>query len=149
MLHTKYQGTRHCRFRQEDLVCFSNIKVKQRAKPRSQYNQVPQLTRYIIRDSDKIQENTTHKRAKGSALPSRWSHAYVKYVTSRNVPLKPQGFNLNRFRGGLLGYATYQILKLWALWFLARRFSFWKSILAHVTKICNWLNYLNNSLRGS
>ena len=28
MLPTKYQGTRHCRFRQEDLVCFPNIKFK-------------------------------------------------------------------------------------------------------------------------
>ena len=62
MLHTKYQGTRHCRFRQEDLVCFSNIKVKQRAKPRNQYNQVPQLTQDTIRDSDKIQEKKTRTR---------------------------------------------------------------------------------------
>ena len=59
MLHIKYQVTRHCRCRQEDLVCFSNIKVQQRAKPRNQYNQVPQLTRGTIRDSDKIQENPT------------------------------------------------------------------------------------------
>ena len=53
MLHTKYQGTRHCRFRQEDLVCFPNIKVKQRAKPRNRYNQVPQLTQDTIWESDK------------------------------------------------------------------------------------------------
>ena len=65
MLHTKYQGTRHCRFRQEDLVCFPNIKVKQREKPRNPYNQVPQLTRDTIWESDKPQENTTHQ---GSAL---------------------------------------------------------------------------------
>ena len=38
MLHTKNQGTRHCCFRQEDLVCFHNIKVKQRVKPRNLYN---------------------------------------------------------------------------------------------------------------
>ena len=68
MLHTKYQGTRHCSFRQEDLVCFPNAKVKQRAKTRNQYNQVPQLTRDTIWESDKIQENTTHKRSKRSAL---------------------------------------------------------------------------------
>ena len=68
MLHTKYKGTRHCRFRQEYLVCFPKLKVKQRAKTRNQYNQVPQLTRDIIWESDKIQENTTYKRAKRSAL---------------------------------------------------------------------------------
>ena len=68
MVHTKYQGTRHCRFRQEDLVCFPNIKVKQRAKTRNRYNQVPQLTGDTIWESDKIQENTTHMRAKRSAL---------------------------------------------------------------------------------
>ena len=68
MLHTKYQGTRHCRFIQEDLVCFPNIKVKQRAKTRNRYNQVPQLTRDTIWESDKIQENTTYKNAKRSAL---------------------------------------------------------------------------------
>ena len=28
MLQTKYQGTTHCRFRQEDLVCFPSIKFK-------------------------------------------------------------------------------------------------------------------------
>ena len=38
MLHTKYQGTRHCCFRQEDLGFFPYIKVKQRAKPRNLYN---------------------------------------------------------------------------------------------------------------
>ena len=64
MLHTKYQGTRHCRFRQEGLFCFPNLKVKQRAKPRNRYNQVPQLTRDTIWESDTIQENNTHKRAK-------------------------------------------------------------------------------------
>ena len=53
MLHTKYQGTRHCHFRQKDLVCFPNIKVKQRAKTGNRYNQVPQLTRDTIWESDK------------------------------------------------------------------------------------------------
>ena len=32
MLHTKYQGTRHCRFRQEDLVMFSRYKSKAEGK---------------------------------------------------------------------------------------------------------------------
>ena len=52
MSHTKYQGARHCRFRQDDLFCFPNIKVKQRAKPRNRYNQVPQLTRDTIWESE-------------------------------------------------------------------------------------------------
>ena len=68
MLHTKYQGTRHCRFRQEDLVCFPNIKFKTEDKKSNLYSQVPQLTRDTIWESDKIQENTIHKRAKRSAL---------------------------------------------------------------------------------
>ena len=32
MLHTKYQGTRHCRFRQEDLVRFFQYKSKAESK---------------------------------------------------------------------------------------------------------------------
>ena len=30
---------------------------------------------------------------------------------------RPQGYNLNKLGRGLLGDATYQISKLWALWF--------------------------------
>ena len=44
MLHTKYQGTRHCP-RQEDLVCFPNIKFKaEDKKKRNRYSQAPQRT---------------------------------------------------------------------------------------------------------
>ena len=32
MLHTKYQGTRHCRFRQEDLFYVSQYKSKAEGK---------------------------------------------------------------------------------------------------------------------
>ena len=70
MLCAKYQGTRHCCFRQEDFVCFPNIKVKQRAKTRNGYNQVPQPTRDTIWESDKIQENTTHKSQEISPFPA-------------------------------------------------------------------------------
>ena len=71
MLHIKYQGTRHCRFRQEDLFYFPNIKVKQRAKPRNRYNQVPQLTRDTIWISDKIQKNTHTRDPRDQSFPSR------------------------------------------------------------------------------
>ena len=67
MLPTKYQGTRHCRFRQEDLVRFFQYKSKVESKTQK-YNQVPQLTRDTIREGDKIQEHFVHKRAKRSAL---------------------------------------------------------------------------------
>ena len=69
ILHTKYQGTRHCRFRQEDLVCFPNIKFKAEDK-NQKLTQSSTTTdpRHHIGESDKIQENTTHKRAKRSAL---------------------------------------------------------------------------------
>ena len=57
MLHTKYKGTRHCRFRLVDLVCFPNIKVKQKANPRYRYNQVPQkVTKYNKRLTQESQE---------------------------------------------------------------------------------------------
>ena len=83
---------------------------------------------------------TPHAREpRDQPFPSRWSHAYVKYATSMNVPFTPQGYNLWKRGGDLLGYATYQILRLYALWFQTRRFSF----------LCNGLNYLNNYLRGS
>ena len=71
MLHTKYQGTRHCRSRQEDLVCFPNIKVKQRAKTRNRYNQVPQLTRDTIWESDKIKKTPHTKEPRDQLFPSR------------------------------------------------------------------------------
>ena len=46
------------------------LKVKKKAKIRNQYNQEPQLTKDTIWESDKTQENITHKRAKRSALQS-------------------------------------------------------------------------------
>ena len=36
----------------------------------------------------------------------------------------PQGYNLNKLGRGPLGDATYQISRLWALWFQRRRFFF-------------------------
>ena len=67
MLHTKYQGARHCRSRQDDFfLCFPNIKVKQRAKPRNRYNQVPQLTRDTIWES----ENNTQESQGTSHFPA-------------------------------------------------------------------------------
>ena len=103
MLHTKYQNTRHCRFRQEDLVCFPNLTLKQRTKTRNRYSQVPQLTRDTIWESDKIQENTTHKSQEISPFPAGDYMPMKKYATSRNVTFKPQGYNLNKLAGGLLG----------------------------------------------
>ena len=38
------------------------------AKIRNRYNQVPYLTQDTIRETDKIQENITHKRVKRSAF---------------------------------------------------------------------------------
>ena len=71
MLYTKYQGTRHCCFRQEDFVCFPNIKVKQRAKTRNGYNQVPQPTRDTIWESDKIQKKHHTQEPGDQPFPSR------------------------------------------------------------------------------
>ena len=50
------------------VLCFPNIKLKQAAKLRNRYNQEPQLTRDTIWESDKTQENTTHKGAKRSTI---------------------------------------------------------------------------------
>ena len=44
-------------------------KVKRKAILRNRYNQVPHLTQDTIWESDKTQENTTHKRAKRPAIP--------------------------------------------------------------------------------
>ena len=70
MLHTKYQGIV---FSDKKIlfyvvVVFFNLKVKQRAKVRNRYNQLSQLTLDTILESDITQENTTHNRAKKSAL---------------------------------------------------------------------------------
>ena len=48
-------------------VCLNN-KVERTAKTRNRYNQVSYLTRNAICESDKTQENITHKRAKKSAI---------------------------------------------------------------------------------
>ena len=97
MLHTKNQGTRHCCLKKEDLVCFPNIKVKQRAKPRNLYNLetlYAKVTKY---------KKTPHTREpRLQPFPSRLSHTYVKYATSRNVPFKSQGYNLNKLGGGYI-----------------------------------------------
>ena len=42
--------------------------LMKKANIRNQYNQVPHLTGYTIWDSDKTQENITHKSTKRSAL---------------------------------------------------------------------------------
>ena len=47
------------------LKCYITIiNVSKKAKIRNQYNQVPHLTQHTTWESDKIQENITHKRAK-------------------------------------------------------------------------------------
>ena len=43
--------------------------------------------------------------------------AYVKHVTPGAGPFLAQGPNLNKLGRGLLGDATYQISRLYALWF--------------------------------
>ena len=48
--------------------------------------------------------------------------AYVKHATPGAGPFWPEGYNLNKLGRGPLGDATYQILKLWALWFQTRRY---------------------------
>ena len=53
----------------------------------------------------------------------------------------PQGHNLNKFGWGPLGDATYQISKLYALWFQRRRFlkfSSWKSIFSLCDLVMLW-----------
>ena len=74
MLHTKYQDSRTCGFRQEDFFMFFPIK------------------------------------------------AYVKPVTTRRGFFWPQGYNLNKLGRGSLDDTTYQISRLYALWFQKRRF---------------------------
>ena len=113
VLHTKYQGTRHCCFRQEDLVCFPNIKVKAEDKNQKSIQSSTPIDPRHNWKREKMQENTTHKSAKRSALSQQVITCLCKkYATSRNVTFKPQGYNLNKLGGGLLGYATYQILRL-------------------------------------
>ena len=43
--------------------------------------------------------------------------AHVKYVAPGAGPFLIQGNNLNKLYGGPIGDATYQISKLYALWF--------------------------------
>ena len=44
------------------------MKVKKKAKIRNQYNKAPHVTQGNTWESDKTQENITHKRVKRSAL---------------------------------------------------------------------------------
>ena len=48
--------------------------------------------------------------------------AFVKHVTQGAGPLWPQGHTLNKVGKGPLGDATYQISRLYALWFPTGRF---------------------------
>ena len=48
--------------------------------------------------------------------------AYVKHVTHGAGQFWPQGYNLNKLGRGSLGDASYQISRLYALWFQTRRF---------------------------
>ena len=49
-------------------------------------------------------------------------YAYLKHVTPGQGHILPQGHNLIKLGRGLLGDATYQISRLYALWFQTRRF---------------------------
>ena len=113
MLHTKYQGTRHCRFRQEDFICFPNIKFK--AEDKNQKSIQSSTTTDPRHHMGKWQNTRKHHTQEiqeigpflvGDHMPMS------KYATSKNVTFKPQGYNLNKLGGGLLGYATYQTLRL-------------------------------------
>ena len=46
--------------------------------------------------------------------------AYVKHVTPGQAHFWPKRHNLNKLGRGLLGDATYQILRLYSLWFQTR-----------------------------
>ena len=48
-------------------------------------------------------------------------YTYVIHVTPC---MGPQGYNLNKLGRGPLDDATYQILRLYALWFKTRRFPY-------------------------
>ena len=48
--------------------------------------------------------------------------AYVKHVTHGAGQFWPLGYNLNKLGRGSLGDASYQISRLYALWFQTRRF---------------------------
>ena len=57
---------------------------------------------------------------------------YVKHVTSGVGQFWPQGYNLNRLGRRLLDNASYQISRLYALWFQTRRFFMFFPIKANV-----------------
>ena len=63
-----------CKTRKDIMQCIikqgPKHKVERKAKIRKRYNQVPNLTRNNIWESNKIQDTTTHMIAK-SSLPSR------------------------------------------------------------------------------
>ena len=73
MLHTKYQGSRHYGFRQEDFSMFPYMSLCKTCDPQGRDN------------------------------------------------FYPQGDHLNKLGRGPLGDATFQISRLWALWFQTSR----------------------------
>ena len=68
MLNTKYQGSKHGGFTQEDFIHVPYIKVKRKAKTGNRCKQVPYLTRNTIWESEK-KNNTTELR--GQPFPSK------------------------------------------------------------------------------
>ena len=87
MLHTKYQGTVHCRFRQEDLFY---VRGQNPEIDTIKYHNWPETPNGKVTKHKKIPQA---RKPRDQPFPSRWSHAYVKYATSRTVPFKPQGYN--------------------------------------------------------
>ena len=69
-----------------------------------------------------------HTKYQGS-MPRRYFHVfffcislYVKHVNPGRGRFSPQEHNLNKLGGGPLGDVTYQISRLYAMWFQTRRF---------------------------
>ena len=107
MLHTKYQVTRHCRFRQEDM--FSQYKSKAEGKiQKSIQSSTSTDPRHHIRKRQNTRKHHTQESQEISPFPAGDHMPTIKYATPRNVPFRPLGYNLKKLGGGLLGYATYK-----------------------------------------
>ena len=128
-LHTKYQGSRPCGFRQEDFFMF--LPIKAYVKPLT-----PKAGKfwpkgyYLNKLAKGSLDDTTYQKSRLYALwfqTSRLFHVapYIslcKHVTQGPSHFWPQSYNLNKLGTSLLDDTTYQISRLYSLWFQTRRF---------------------------
>ena len=144
MLHTKYQGARHCRFRQDDLFMFSQYKSK--AEGNSEIDTIKYLN-WLETQYGKV--NTIHKRANGSAISQQVTTCLCKICHLPECAIYTTGLLFAKilWRSTRLCYKS--TIKTLGIVVSNKNIFSLKIYFSPCDLDMHGLNYFNNYLRGS